>query len=54
VPDPVVFILRTFLVHVPQRYENVSTPLFFMFHGYTDSAERFIRATDLAQVRARA
>ena len=43
---------RSFIVHVPQSYVNSTpTPVYFMFHGYTDSADRFILTSNLAEVR---
>ena len=42
---------RTFIVHVPRNYANALTPVYLMFHGYTDSADRFIVASNLAEVR---
>ena len=42
-----------FNVHVPTSYANTPTPIFFGFHGYTNSKEHHDRISGMTLVRER-
>jgi poly(3-hydroxybutyrate) depolymerase len=44
-------LMREYLVYVPEGYtHNTATPALLNFHGFSDAAERYIRAADLRAV----